>query len=77
MCPSDDVDLPAARRSDALDGELRGQDPTLQPASLEWGVHTTNAHALEFYRRLGAVAAEVRIMGVSGERLRALAAAAF
>jgi len=45
--------------------------------SLEWGVHTANARALEFYRRLGAVAAEVRIMGVSGERLRALAAAAF
>jgi len=44
---------------------------------LEWGVHTANARALEFYRRLGAVAAEVRIMGVSGERLRALAAAAF
>jgi len=45
--------------------------------SLEWGVHTANARALEFYRRLGAVAAEVRIMGVSGERLRALADAAF
>src|SRR5436309_13396761 len=45
--------------------------------SLEWGVHTANAGALEFYRRLGAVAAEVRIMGVSGDRLRALAAAAF
>jgi GNAT superfamily N-acetyltransferase len=44
--------------------------------SLEWGVHTANAGALEFYRRLGAVAAEVRIMGVSGERLRALADAA-
>src|SRR5438093_2964800 len=41
--------------------------------SLEWGVHTANAGALEFYRRLGAVAAEVRIMSVSGERLRALA----
>ena len=44
--------------------------------SLEWGVHTANAGALEFYRRLGAVAAEVRIMSVSGERLRALADAA-
>ncbi len=29
-----------------------------------------------FYRRLGAVGAEVRIMGVDGERLRALADAA-
>ncbi len=42
--------------------------------SLEWGVHPTNAGALEFYRRLGAVTAEPRIMGVNGERLRALAA---
>ena len=40
------------------------------------GVHTANAGALEFYRRLGAVAAEVCIMSVSGERLRALADAA-
>jgi GNAT superfamily N-acetyltransferase len=44
--------------------------------SLEWGVHTANAGALEFYRRLGAHTAPVRIMGVEGERLRALAAAA-
>jgi GNAT superfamily N-acetyltransferase len=44
--------------------------------SLEWGVHTANAGALECYRRLGAVAAETRIMGVAGEHLRALAAAA-
>ena len=43
--------------------------------SLEWGVHTANAGALAFYRRLGGVAAEVRMMGVSGERLRVLAAA--
>src|SRR5256712_3516764 len=45
-------------------------------ASPEWGVHTANAGALEFYRRLGAVAAETRIMGVAGASLRALAAAA-
>ena len=45
-------------------------------ASLEWGVHAANAGALEFYRRLGAGGAEVRIMGLSGERLRALADAA-
>jgi GNAT superfamily N-acetyltransferase len=44
--------------------------------SLEWAVHPANAGALEFYRRLGAVAAEVRIMGVDGERLRVLADAA-
>jgi GNAT superfamily N-acetyltransferase len=44
--------------------------------SLEWGVHTANAGAFAFYRRLGGVAAEVRVMGVSGERLRALADAA-
>ena len=41
--------------------------------SLEWGVHTANTGALEFYRRVGAGGAEVRIMGVGGERLRALA----
>ena len=41
---------------------------------LEWAVHTANAGALDFYRRLGAVRAEeVRIMGVYGDRLRALA----
>jgi GNAT superfamily N-acetyltransferase len=40
--------------------------------SLEWGVHPANAGALEFYRRLGAVPAEVQIMGVTGERLCAL-----
>ena len=41
--------------------------------SLEWGVHTANTGALDFYRRLGADAADTRIMGVNGERLRALA----
>ncbi len=45
-------------------------------ASLEWGVHRANTGALAFYRRLGAVGAEVRVMGVAGERLRALAAGA-
>ena len=44
--------------------------------SLEWGVHTANAGALEFYRRVGAASAEVRIMGIDGERLHALASAA-
>ena len=41
--------------------------------SLEWGVHSANAGALEFYKRLGAVGGEARIMGVTGDRLRALA----
>lgn len=45
-------------------------------ASLDWGVHRANAGALEFYDRLGAVGAEVRIMGVDGERLQALAGGA-
>jgi GNAT superfamily N-acetyltransferase len=42
-------------------------------ASLDWGVHSANAGALEFYKRLGAVGGEARIMGVAGERLRTLA----
>jgi hypothetical protein len=42
-------------------------------ASLEWGVHAANAGALEFYKRLGAVGGEARVMGVAGARLRALA----
>jgi hypothetical protein len=44
--------------------------------SLEWGVHAANAGAREFYRRLGAGSSQVRVMGVDGERLRALADAA-
>jgi GNAT superfamily N-acetyltransferase len=44
--------------------------------SLEWGVHNANTGALEFYRRLGASGGAVQIMGVDGERLRALAEAA-
>ena len=42
--------------------------------SLDWGVHSANAGALEFYRRLGAVGGEAKIMGIGGARLRALAA---
>jgi GNAT superfamily N-acetyltransferase len=41
--------------------------------SLEWGVHAANTGALEFYRRLGAAGADVRLIGLHGERLRALA----
>src|SRR5438445_3446183 len=44
--------------------------------SLEWGVHTANASAVESYRRAGAAAAAVRMVGVTVERLLALAAAA-
>ncbi len=44
--------------------------------SLEWGVHAANTGALEFYRRVGAGGAEVRVMGLHGERLRTLARAA-
>jgi GNAT superfamily N-acetyltransferase len=44
--------------------------------SLDWGVHSGNAGALEFYRRIGASGAEVRIMGLAGPRLQELAAAA-
>jgi len=44
--------------------------------SLEWGVHKTNTGALAFYRRLGAGGGEAMILGVDGERLRALAAGA-
>jgi len=42
--------------------------------SLDWGVHSANAGALEFYRRLGAVGGEAKIMGIGGARLHALAA---
>ena len=44
-------------------------------ASLEWGIHAGNAPALQFYRRLGAGGADVRIMSLDGPRLRELAAA--
>jgi len=60
----------------ALMAAVAAETVRVSALSLEWGVHTANAGALEFYRRLGAVAAETRIMGVAGENLRALAAAA-
>lgn len=44
--------------------------------SLEWGVHEDNRIAREFYRRIGAADARVRIMTVADARLRGLAAAA-
>jgi len=42
--------------------------------TLDWGVHSANAGALEFYQRLGATGGEAKIMGLGGARLRALAA---
>lgn len=71
--------MPAARGRGvgyALMAAVASEAVRLGCVSLEWGVHMANAGALEFYRRLGAGAAEVRIMGVDGERLRALADAA-
>jgi GNAT superfamily N-acetyltransferase len=67
---------PAARGrgvGSALMAAVAAETVRLGAVSLEWGVHTANAGALEFYRRLGAVGAEVRIMGLDGARLRALA----
>lgn len=69
---------PAARRrgvGHALMSSVAAQAVRLGCVALEWGVHPANAGALEFYRRLGARGADVRVMGVDGERLRALAGA--
>jgi GNAT superfamily N-acetyltransferase len=68
---------PAARGrgvGSALMAAVAAETVRLGGVSLEWGVHTANAGALKFYRRLGAAGAEVRIMGVAGDRLRGLAA---
>ena len=79
MCLHDIFVTPAARGHGvgyALMAAVAAETVRVGCVSLEWGVHSANAGALEFYRRLGAVGAEVRIMGVDGERLRALADAA-
>jgi len=60
----------------ALMAAVAAETLRLGGRSLEWGVHSGNAGALEFYRRLGAAGGEARIMGVAGERLRALAGGA-
>ena len=68
---------PAARRRGvgyALMAAMAAETVRAGAVSLEWGVHAANTGALEFYRRLGASGAEVRIMGVDGDRLHALAA---
>jgi GNAT superfamily N-acetyltransferase len=67
---------PAARGKGvghALMAAVAAETVRLGGRSLEWGVHTANTGALEFYRRLGATGGEAKIMGVGGERLRALA----
>jgi GNAT superfamily N-acetyltransferase len=71
--------VPAARGRGigaALMAAVAAETIRLGGVSLEWGVHTTNEEARAFYQRLGAIGAEVRILGLHGERLRALAAAA-
>ena len=60
----------------ALMAAVAAETLRLGGRSLEWGVHSANTGALEFYRRLGAAGGEARIMGVGGERLRALASGA-
>jgi GNAT superfamily N-acetyltransferase len=70
--------VPAARGRGvgrALMGAVAAETVRLGYASLDWGVHRLNTGALEFYSRLGAGGGDVRIMGVDGEDLRALAAA--
>lgn len=60
----------------ALMAAVAAETLRLGGRALGWGVHSANAGALEFYRRLGAGGGEARIMGLGGEKLRALAAAA-
>jgi GNAT superfamily N-acetyltransferase len=60
----------------ALMAAVAAETVRLGGKSLDWGVHTANVGALHFYQRLGASRAEVRVMGVDGDRLRALAGAA-
>jgi GNAT superfamily N-acetyltransferase len=67
---------PAARGKGvghALMAAVAAETVRLGGRSLEWGVHTANTGALEFYRRLGATGGEAKVLGVGGERLRALA----
>jgi GNAT superfamily N-acetyltransferase len=60
----------------ALMAAVAAETVRLGGRALGWGVHSANAGALEFYRRLGAGGGEARIMGLGGEKLRALASAA-
>jgi len=68
--------IPAARGrgvGHALMAAVAAETVRMGGGSLEWGVHSANAGALEFYKRLGAVGGEAKIMGVAGQRLCALA----
>jgi GNAT superfamily N-acetyltransferase len=60
----------------ALMAAVAAETVRLGGRALGWSVHSANAGALEFYRRLGAGGGEARIMGLGGEKLRALASAA-
>ena len=69
--------MPAARGKGvghALMAAVAAATVRMGGKTLDWGVHSANAGALEFYRRLGAVGGEAKIMGIGGARLRALAA---
>jgi ribosomal protein S18 acetylase RimI-like enzyme len=71
--------IPAARGrgvGHALMAAVAAETVRTDLVSLEWGVHPTNTAALEFYRRLGAATAEVRIMSLTGAELHDLASAA-
>jgi GNAT superfamily N-acetyltransferase len=69
--------MPAARGKGigyALMAAVAAATVRMGGKTLDWGVHSANAGALEFYRRLGAVGGEAKIMGLGGAQLRALAA---
>ena len=68
--------MPSARGKSAghaLMAAVAAETLRLGGKSLEWGVHSANAGALEFCRKLGARGGEAKIMGLGGDRLRALA----
>ena len=69
--------MPAARGKGvghALMAAVAAATVRMGGKTLDWGVHSANAGALEFYRRLGAVGGEAKIMSIGGARLHALAA---
>lgn len=57
----------------ALMTAVAAETERLGGMALEWGVHVANTGAVEFYRRLGASDADIRIMSLDLEGLRALA----
>jgi GNAT superfamily N-acetyltransferase len=67
--------MPSARGKGvghALMAAVAAETLRLGGKSLDWGVHSANVGALEFYRKLGARGGEAKIMGLGGDRLRAL-----